>query len=92
MLAEQVIKKFPVVNCIVFISELLNLGSIRWQDTQDNGKPTLHCDGVPFIIMGSRILDCRHGPERHKKQKEARRTAAQNEVNIYQTSCIKLHK
>lgn len=52
-------------------------GSIHWQDTQDNARPHLLCDGVPFIIMGTRTLDCHQGPDRDKKRKHIRAAANQ---------------
>ena len=57
-------------------------GRVRWQDSQQNGNPPLPNDGTPYIIQGSRILECQHGPERHKKGKEDRKMAIANEVII----------
>jgi len=28
----------------------------------------LHYDGVPFMIIGSKIFDCQHGPDRKKNE------------------------
>lgn len=53
--------------------DLKNLpGKIRWQDSQDGARPQLKCDGIPFIIMGARTLECDFGPDREKKRRAER--------------------
>ena len=41
---------------------------IRWVDTQNNALPKLPCDGVPFIIMGTREMMCQIGHRRQKRE------------------------
>ncbi|XP_063615030.1 calcium-responsive transcription factor-like [Penaeus indicus] len=64
-------------------------GSIHWQDTQDNARPHLLCDGIPFIIMGTRTLDCHQGPDRDKKRKHIR--AAANQQKDFENYLDKEH-
>ncbi|XP_037791035.1 uncharacterized protein LOC119586387 isoform X2 [Penaeus monodon] len=64
-------------------------GNIHWQDTQDNAHPHLLCDGIPFIIMGTRTLDCHQGPDRDKKRKHIR--AAANQQKDFENYLDKEH-
>ncbi|XP_042889353.1 calcium-responsive transcription factor-like isoform X2 [Penaeus japonicus] len=64
-------------------------GSIHWQDTQDNARPRLPCEGVPFLIMGTRTLDCHQGPDRDKKRKHLR--AATNRQKDFENYLDKEH-
>ncbi|KAJ7384053.1 hypothetical protein OS493_024067 [Desmophyllum pertusum] len=42
---------------------------IFWKDTQDVSGVMLEYDGVPYIILGTKVLECRHGPDRNKAMK-----------------------
>lgn len=44
-------------------------GDIHWEDTQKDVKPSIPSTGVPFIILGSQVKDCHHGPQKKKSEK-----------------------
>ena len=35
--------------------------NVHWEDTQKGNKTPLKGDGIPFIIMGARKLECYNG-------------------------------
>ena len=37
---------------------------VYWSDKE------IEYDGIPFMVLGTKILDCHHGKDRHAKQKE----------------------
>lgn len=41
---------------------------IRWTDPHPKSLPKIPCDGIPYIIMGTRVLECHHGPGYKKKE------------------------
>ncbi|KAK6180870.1 hypothetical protein SNE40_008845 [Patella caerulea] len=43
--------------------------NIRFQDTQTNTCPFIKYDGVPFVIIGKKILECHQGKDRDIKKK-----------------------
>lgn len=44
-------------------------GDIHWEDTQKEVKPSIPNTGVPFVILGSQVKDCHHGPQKKKSKK-----------------------
>lgn len=40
---------------------------IRLTDTQTNAEPYIENDGVPFIIMGKKMMECHQGFDRYRK-------------------------
>lgn len=55
--------------------------TIRWKDTQGSTKPQFASDDVPFIIIGSRVLECINGSDRHETGKTRRKVEAVLLVN-----------
>jgi len=43
---------------------------IRWQDLEESTGCKISFDGVPFQIVGVKILDCQNGPDKNKAKKE----------------------
>ena len=48
---------------------------IQWADSQETAGCSLRFDGIPFQIVGVKILECQNGPDRNKalKRKEAKK-------------------
>ena len=48
---------------------------IQWADSQEMAGCSLRFDGIPFQIVGVKILECQNGPDRNKalKRKEAKK-------------------
>ena len=63
----------------------INLGypsaeQVHWEHGNKNACTRMGFDGVPFIILDSKILDCQHGVDRHNYRK----TKAQSDaVSLY---------
>ena len=53
---------------------------VWWQDTQHINGPRLDYDGMPFMVLGKKTLECHNGPDRNKAQKAKRKKSKQ--VNI----------
>ncbi|XP_050408943.1 uncharacterized protein LOC126823910 [Patella vulgata] len=51
----------------------LQTRAVRFCDTQENACPAIPFDGIPFIIIGRKILECHQGVDRDLKLKEKRR-------------------
>lgn len=47
-----------------------NVFTIRYEDPQKGTCPAIPSDGIPFTIMGRKILECHQGKDRKKKSKE----------------------
>lgn len=45
------------------------LNRIFWKDTREVSGTRLEHDGIPFVILGTKLLECRHGPDRNKALK-----------------------
>ena len=47
---------------------------IQWADSQETAGCSLRFDGIPFQIVGVKILECQNGQDRNKalKRKEAK--------------------
>ena len=43
---------------------------IRWKDLEESTGCKISFDGVPFQIVGVKILDCQNGPDKNKAKKE----------------------
>jgi len=52
---------------------------IFWEDSQFVDGAKISFNGVPFIILGSKVYDCQHGVDRNTALKRKRREEA--EVN-----------
>ena len=53
---------------------------VRWEDGNKDACTRMGFNGVPFIILDSKILDCQHGVDRHNYRK----TKAQSDaVSLY---------
>ena len=48
---------------------------IQWADSQETAGCSLRYDGIPFQIVGVKILECQNGPDRNKalKRKQAKK-------------------
>ena len=59
---------------------------IRFHDTQKNASPYIPYDGVPYCILGKKMLECHHGYDRDvaKKKKWEERS---KEVWSFCVSC-----
>ena len=56
-------------------ASVLLSSEVRFNDTQTNARPYIPYDGIPFVIIGKKVLDCHHGRDRHVKEKEQRKQA-----------------
>lgn len=43
---------------------------IFWKDIQATKGVNLEFDGIPFIILGHKLLECQNGPDRNRALKE----------------------
>ncbi|XP_020605165.1 uncharacterized protein LOC110043995 isoform X2 [Orbicella faveolata] len=55
---------------------------IFWEDSQFVDGAKISFNGVPFIILGSKVYDCQHGVDRNTALKRKRREEAETEVNV----------
>ncbi|XP_062598703.1 uncharacterized protein LOC134260135 [Saccostrea cucullata] len=55
---------------------------VRLWDTQGNADPYIRYDGIPFIIMGKKVLECHQGFDRDTKtnQRKKRRLPASDHI------------
>ncbi|KAK6195731.1 hypothetical protein SNE40_001095 [Patella caerulea] len=51
----------------------LQARAVRFCDTQENACPPIPFDGIPFIIIGKKILECHQGIDRDLKYKEKKK-------------------
>ena len=61
-------------NMYSFLSELeeqlARSHKIFWEDPQKVKGLSIEYEGIPFIFGSKCILDCKNGPDRHKKAKK----------------------
>ena len=43
---------------------------IYWKDVQATKGVHLEFDGIPFVILGHKFLECQNGPDRNRALKE----------------------
>lgn len=43
---------------------------VRFWDIQSNADPYIRYDGIPYIIMGKRVLECHQGFDRGSKSNQ----------------------
>ena len=57
---------------------------IQWADSQEMTGCRLSFDGIPFQIVGVKVLECQNGPDRNKalKRKEAQKRL-QKDVSMH---------
>ena len=57
---------------------------IQWADSQEMAGCRLSFDGIPFQIVGVKVLECQNGPDRNKalKRKEAQKRL-QKDVSMH---------
>lgn len=53
---------------------------IFWNESQETASVKLEFDGVPFKVLGVRVLECQNGPDRNKTLKQ--RLAQERNVSI----------
>lgn len=56
---------------------------IQWADSQDTAGCKQTFDGIPFEIIGVKILECQNGPDRYRvlKRKEAEKRMREDVSN-----------
>ncbi|XP_021348263.1 uncharacterized protein LOC110447122 [Mizuhopecten yessoensis] len=54
---------------------------IRYEDSQSDILPHIEYNGVPFIIVGRKVLACHQGKDQEKGRKEKRQKEIQNKGN-----------
>ena len=47
---------------------------MRWDDD------TYEFNGLPFIVLGTKILDCQHGIDRKENEKEKKRQVSKSQT------------
>lgn len=77
-------------NVIFFCFHLLTIdvekikkSHIRFLDSQPNAEPHIDYDGIPFIIMGKKVLECHQGCDRdNKNNRKKRQIKAREDVSV----------
>ena len=80
---DDLCKKFLISEEIIaelsssIADPLLNGHRLLWEDydSKENNHDEhqqLQYGGVPFMVLGTRVLDCHHGVDRHLKSKKRR--------------------
>lgn len=64
--------RFRTLKCTKDFGKNIDLSSIktlslRFSDTQANCNPLIPYDGIPFLILGKKVLECHQGPHRDQK-------------------------
>jgi len=44
---------------------------VMWANRSKSGSSV--CDGVPYVVLGRRVMECRYGMERHVTAKEKKK-------------------
>ena len=64
----------------ISVTEDVGPRDIRWQQKAE-GFLSLNFDGIPFVNLGNKLLECQHGPDRNIRAKEKNRQA-QNDQTV----------
>jgi hypothetical protein len=43
---------------------------VRFRDPQPDSFPIIPCDGIPFVVVGRKLLECHQGIDRDGHRKE----------------------
>lgn len=101
--ADEVVRRFEELNTSKYVTskQRKNFGKgvgpihlnsrILWEDIANTKAAgyRLQFDGVPFMVVGHKILDCHHGVDRHIAAKEKYKTKRQtNEIQCKRRKMI----
>ncbi|CAG2199233.1 unnamed protein product [Mytilus edulis] len=92
---QQTIQDYEVENHAKFrvVKKDINYGNdgkdlsllvkkIRFRDPQPDSVPIIPCDGIPFEVVGRKLLECHQGIDRDGHRKEKRKIEKQQSVII----------
>ena len=55
---------------------------VRFRDPEPESVPIIPCDGIPFVMVGRKLLECHQGIDRDGHRKEKRRNEKQKNVKL----------
>jgi hypothetical protein len=65
-----------------FIDLSVLVKKVRFRDPQPDSVPIIPCDGIPFVVVGRKLLECHQGIDRDGHRKEKRRNEKQKNVKL----------